>query len=481
MHAIDEERNGATESPSPVQRLLVVEDLDDVRTSMQEMLALALKVPVDGAADGAQGLEMLSERPYSVLITDVRMPKMSGIRLMENIHSRQMPITVILTTGHGNVDLAVQAMRMGAYDFLTKPADPHHLCLLVQRALRERAMQDEVVALRARLLGAQSFQNVLSKNPRMLDIFELISNIATTPSTVLISGETGTGKEQIARAIHQASFVHRSGPLVALNCAAVPETLLESELFGHEKGSFTGAASLRRGRFEHANHGTLFLDEIGDVPASMQVKLLRVLQERRFERVGGSESIDIDVRIIAATNRPLEQMVKQGKFRNDLFYRLNVIRIDLPPLRERPEDITLLAAHFAQKFARLDQPAPEIHPETMEVLLAYDWPGNVRQLENAIERASVTVRDGVIRPKHLPPEICRGPCPRPALSVDIRHPLGDQLGRLTAAFEERYLRKALRRTQGHVGRCAKITGLSRRSLTSKLSRYKIDKQTFKNE
>jgi DNA-binding NtrC family response regulator len=439
-----------------------------------------LNVPVDGASDGVQGLEMLSERPYSILITDLRLPKMNGIRLMENIHSRQMPTTVIMTTGHGNVDLAVQAMRMGAYDFLTKPADPQHLCLLVQRALRERAMQDEVVALRAQLLGAHSFQNVLSKNPHMLDIFELISNIATNSSTVLISGETGTGKEQIARAIHQVSSVQRSGPMVALNCAALPETLLESELFGHEKGSFTGAATQRRGRFEHANGGTLFLDEVGDIPASMQVKLLRVLQERKFERVGGSETIEIDVRIVAATNRPLERMVKEGKFREDLFYRLNVIRIDLPPLRQRPEDIALLAAHFAQKFARLDQPAPQILPETMEVLLAYDWPGNVRQLENAIERASVTVRDGIILPKHLPPEISSGPSARPSLSVDLGQPLGDQLGRLTAAFEERYLRKAMRRTHGHVGRCAKITGLSRRSLTAKLSRYKIDKQTFKN-
>jgi DNA-binding NtrC family response regulator len=481
MCAVDQERNRLTESLSSSQRLLVVEDIDDVRTSMQEMLTLALNVPVDAAADGARGLEMLSERPYSVLITDLRMPKMNGIRLMENIHSRQMPITVILTTGHGSVDLAVQAMRMGAYDFLTKPADPQHLCLLVQRALRERAIQDEVVALRAQLAGAHSFQNVLSKNPRMLDIFELIGNIATNSSTVLISGETGTGKEQIARAIHQASSAHRSGPLVALNCAALPETLLESELFGHEKGSFTGAATQRRGRFEHANGGTLFLDEVGDIPASMQVKLLRVLQERRFERVGGSETIEVDVRIVAATNRPLERMVKAGKFREDLFYRLNVIRVDLPPLRERPEDIPLLAAHFAQKFAQLGQPVPQILPEAMEVLLAYDWPGNVRQLENAIERASVTVRDGIIGSKHLPPDISSGPSARPSLNVHLGQPLFDQLGKLTAAFEESYLRKAMRRTRGHVGRCAKITGLSRRSLTTKLSRYKIDKQTFKND
>ncbi len=364
----------ALDSGQPPQRILVVEDLDDARTSMQEMLKLALKAPVDVAADGAQGLQMLLERPYSVVITDLRMPRLDGMRLIEEVQARHIPVTVIVTTGHGSVNQAVQAMRLGAYDFLTKPADPQHLVLLVQRALRERNLLDEVVALRARLQGAHSFQNVLSKNPRMLEIFELIGHMAATTTTVLIEGETGTGKEQIARAIHRASAAQRPGPLVAVSCAALPETLLESELFGHEKGSFTGATVQRIGRFEQANHGTLFLDEIGDVPASMQVKLLRVLQDRKFERVGGTETIDVDVRVIAATNRSLEGLVKDGKFREDLFYRLNVIRIDLPPLRDRPEDIPLLADHFAQKYARTGLPnvqiAPEAHGDPAVVRLA---------------------------------------------------------------------------------------------------------------
>jgi DNA-binding NtrC family response regulator len=254
---------------------------------------------------------------------------------------------------------------------------------------------------------------------------------------------------------------------------------MESELFGHEKGSFTGAAGQRRGRFEQANHGTLFLDEVGDVPAGMQIKLLRVLQERQFERVGGSETIDIDVRVVAATNRPLEKMVKEGKFREDLFYRLNVIRIDLPPLRERIEDIPLLAVHFTQKYSRPNQPPAQILPETMELLLSYDWPGNVRQLENAIERACVTSRDGTITVKQLPPEISGKVAAKAAFSADLNRPLGEQIAELTASFEESYLRKAMKRSRGHVGRCAQISGLSRRSITDKLSTYKIDKEEFK--
>src|SRR5262249_22910880 len=248
------------------------------------------------------------------------------------------------------------------------------------------------------------FHSILSKNPHMHAVFELISNVAQSNATVLIEGETGTGKEQVARAIHQSS-TNREGPLVAVNCAALPETLLESELFGHEKGAFTSAVGQRRGRFELANGGTLFLDEVGDVPATMQAKLLRVLQERRFERVGGTESIEVDVRVIAATNRSLPRLVRQGTCRDDLFYRLNVVKIDLPPLRDRPEDIPLLATHFAQKYARPGEAPKQLSPGAMEVLLNYSWPGNIRELENAIERACVTSRDNIIQVENLPTEL----------------------------------------------------------------------------
>jgi len=353
--------------------------------------------------------------------------------------------------------------------------------MLIRRALEQRVLRDEVAALRMELNRRHSFQNVLSKSPRMNDIFDLIANISDTNSTVLILGETGTGKEQIARAIHQASLSHRPGRFVAVNCAALPETLMESELFGHEKGSFTGATAQRKGRFEHAHMGTLFLDEIGDLPMPVQVKLLRVLQERRIERLGGGEPIDIDVRVIAATHQPMEKMVAEGRFRDDLYYRLNVIRIELPPLRDRPEDIPLLTDFFCQKYARRDCAAPDVSPEAMQMLLKCEWPGNIRQLENAVERACVTARSGIIQPNHLPQDLNRPAGVKHPFQVDLGRTLIDQLSELVSAYEERYLRKALRKTRGHVGKCATITGLSRRTITDKIAQYKIEKADFKRE
>ncbi len=469
----------AAEAKDAFRRVLVVEDNEDTRTSFRQYLEMVLKVEVDTAEDGKQALEFLLQRPYSVVITDLRMPRLSGMQLIEQIQANRIPVTVIVTTGHGSVADAVKAMRMGAYDFLTKPTAPEHFHVLVERALRERSLQDELAALRAKLQGRHSFQNVVSKSQRMFEIFELIGHVADTATTVLITGETGTGKEQLARAVHQASAQARSGPFVAVNCAALPESLLESELFGHEKGSFTGAATQRVGRFQQAHGGTLFLDEVGDIPASMQIKLLRVLQERKFERVGGNSTIEVDVRVIAATNRPLDKMVKAGQFREDLYYRLDVVKIDLPPLRERTEDIPLLAAHFAHKYARPGQAPAQFAPEAMDRLLAYAWPGNIRQLENAIERASLTAREGVIRPENLPPDLTRPAAAKVGLAVDLSRPLPDQLAELTSRFEERYLRKALKRCRGHIGRCAKLSGLSRRSISNKVSQFNIDTSSYK--
>ncbi|MFO0936559.1 MAG: sigma-54 dependent transcriptional regulator [Gemmataceae bacterium] len=461
------------------RRILIAEDQDDARDTLRELLSLSLGLPVDVVADGAAALARLKEQPYSVLITDLRMPKMHGIKLIEAIAESKIPVTVIVTTGHGGVPDAVKAMRLGAYDFLVKPADPQHLCLLVERALKERELQDEVLLLRKQLGERRAFRNVLSKSPKMIEVFDLIGHVADTGSTVLVLGETGTGKEQVARALHDASAATRPGSFVAINCAALPENLLESELFGHEKGSFTGAVGQRKGRFEQAHQGTLFLDEVGDIPLPMQVKLLRVLQERRFERIGGNEPIEVDVRVVAATHCPLEQLVKEGKFREDLYYRLNVIRIELPALRERTEDIPLLASHFAQKFARPGT-TMQFAPESMEILLKSPWPGNVRQLENAIERACVTAREGLIKPEHLPKDIGRrqGGKNHP-FRVDLARPMPEQLAAITAYFEEKYLRKAMRKTRGHIGKCAKITGLSRRSITDKVAHYGIDKSDFK--
>jgi two-component system, NtrC family, response regulator AtoC len=282
----------------------------------------------------------------------------------------------------------------------------------------------------------------------------------------------------VARAVHEASR-ERHGPMIAVACAAIPEQLLESELFGHEKGAFTSAVSQRKGRFELAEGGTLLLDEIGDMPALLQAKLLRVLQERRFERVGSIESIAVDVRVVAATNRCLSKMVRQGTFREDLYYRLNVVKIELPPLRERTEDIPLLATHFAQKFARPGMAARLIAPDAMERLLAYSWPGNVRELESAIERGSITTKDEFIRTANLPADILNGPSRKSPLAIDLNRTLGDQLDEITARFEERYLRKAMRKTRGNIGRTAHISGMSRRSITQKIGLYKIDRLEFK--
>jgi DNA-binding NtrC family response regulator len=459
------------------RRLLIVEDHEPARRQLQQLLQADPYLQVDVCGDGDQALRMLTESSYSLLITDLRMPRLDGLQLIQEVQRRGLPVTVVVTTGHGSIGEAVQATRAGAYDFLTKPIDMDHLRLVLHRALKDRALQDEVARLREQLQTRYAFHNVISKNPRMHGVFELISNIAHTNTTVLIEGETGTGKEQIARAIHQAS-VNRQGPMVAVNCAALPENLLESELFGHEKGAFTSAVSSRKGRFEVADGGTIFLDEVGDVPASMQAKLLRVLQERRFERVGGMQSIEVDVRVIAATNRPLLRLVKQGKFREDLFYRLNVVWVGLPPLRERPEDIPLLAQHFAEKYAH-GKPPKTIAPEAMEILLAYRWPGNIRELENAIERACVTSRDTVIRPENLPPELSTPTTPKLPFSVDLDRPLPDLLREVTGKVEQQYIRKALKKARGNVGRCAKICGLSRRSISAKIAEYKLEKADFK--
>jgi len=320
---------------------------------------------------------------------------------------------------------------------------------------------------------------LVSRSPKMRTVFDLVGRVAETNTTVLIEGETGTGKEQLARAIHQASASHRTGELVAVNCAALPEPLLESELFGHEKGSYTGAVGQRKGRFELANGGTIFLDEVGDIPPAMQVKLLRVLQDHTIERVGGVEPIPVDVRVIAATNKNLDRLVRKRRFREDLYYRLNVIRIEMPPLRDRPEDIQPLAEHFAARYARPGEPSKPITAEAIEALCRHDWPGNVRELENAIERASVTARGPRITPADLPPEILRAPARPASISVDLTRPLSEVLRATLCDVEKQYIERALKKANGHVGRCARICGLSRRSISTKLAAYQIDKDRFK--
>ena len=479
---------GAHAAPAPLngqaslgkRRVLIVDDSEVASKQIQLFLEADPTIAVDTASNGSDALKALDERPYGVVVTDLRMPRVDGLQLLEEVQKRRLHADVIITTGFATVDHAVQAMRLGAADFLTKPINLEHLKIVVERALRERALEDEVNALRGKLDEQVQFHRILSKSARMRDVFELISHVAETVSTVLICGETGTGKELVARAVHDAS-PRRNLPFVAVNCAALPESLLESELFGHEKGAFTSAIGQRKGRFELAHGGTIFLDEVGEIPLSMQAKLLRVVQERRFERVGGSQTIETDVRVVAATNRDLLKLAKEGKFREDLYYRLNVVKIDLPPLCERAEDVPLLAQHFVEKFSRPAAPPKTISPEAMEVLIGFRWPGNIRELENAIERACVTSRDEMIRPENLPPELLKPSRPRYQLPVDVSRPLTPQLAELTAAFEERYLRRALKRTRAHIGRTARLTGLSRRTIAEKLALYQIDKNEFKRD
>jgi DNA-binding NtrC family response regulator len=470
----------AAEQP---RRVLIAEDNDQARQNMRALLQAEDGLQVDTAGDGREALKILTDdkHSYSIFLTDLKMPGLDGMQLIKEIRKLSLPVTVIVMTGHGSIPDAVQAVRLGAYDFLPKPIDVDYLRLVLQRALRERSLQDEVLALREQMQDRYSFRNIISKSPRMHAIFELISNVAHTTTTVLIEGETGTGKEMVAQAIHSTSASGRDGSFVPVNCAALPETLLESELFGHEKGSFTGAITQRQGRFELANGGTLFLDEVGEIPPSIQAKLLRVLQERRFERVGGTKSIDVDLRLIAATNKPLARMVKKGKFREDLYYRVNVVRIELPPLRQRPEDIPLLAAHFAGKYARPGEAPRTFSPSAMEVLLNYDWPGNIRELANVVERACVVTRTDSIEPQHLSPELSQPRKPRAPFRVDLSRPLPDLLRETNVALEKQYIEKALEKTGGNVSRCAEICGLSRRSLTAKIAEYGIERKGYRRE
>ena len=459
------------------KKLLIVDD-DAQSSSLLRRLLESDELSVDVAEGGQEALTLLAGGDYSVMVTDLKMPGMGGMDLLREIADRRMTVTVIVTTGFGSIDRVVEAMRLGAGDFLTKPIDPTYLKLVMDRVLKKRELQDEVLSLRQKLKENFSFHSIISKNKRMHELFELIRHIAGTKSTVLIEGETGTGKELIAKAIHYAG--EGRGSLVAVNCAALPESLLESELFGHERGAFTSADSRRKGRFELADKGTIFLDEIGDISQAMQAKLLRVLQEKKFERVGGHESIEVDLRVVAATNKTLEREVAQGKFREDLFYRLNVIRLELPPLRDRPEDIPLLIEHFLHKYARPGEPPKRVSPEAMARMLNYRWPGNIRQLENAIERAAVITVGETIALENLPGQVAGGNAEdKPKFEIDLKHPLPHYLQQATEQIEREYIAKALQKNQGNVGKTAEMCGLSRRSISGKISQYEIDKTAFK--
>ena len=459
------------------RRILVVDDSELVCQQLSQLLALPDR-QIKVAHDGTTALEWLVERHFSLVLTDLQLPGISGLDLIREIRQRDLPVTVIVMTGHASVDSAVAAMKLGAYDYLHKPIDSVRLEVLVGQALEDRKLVDEVGALRQDLQERYAFHNLLGKSPRMREVFNRVARVAPSSCTVLVTGETGTGKELVAQAIHYTDPT-RKGPLVAVNAAALPEPLLESEFFGHERGAFTGADRQKKGRFEHAKGGTLLLDEIGELPVGMQAKLLRVLQDGTFERVGGSEVIRADCRIIASTNLNLADAVAAGRFREDLYYRLNVVTIELPPLRERLDDIPLLVNHFQERLRERRLPEKAFSRETLSRLSRYEWPGNVRELEHVIEQVVVTTPGPVIEPENLPPQIISTREEPFNLDFDLQRPLHAITEELTERVERAYLIRVLERFRGRIDRCATHCGLSRRSISEKLRRYRIDKAEFK--
>jgi DNA-binding NtrC family response regulator len=464
-----------------MSRILAVDDMEFNRHHLRKVLE-SDGFEVDTAADGRSAWNQLRAQRYDLVITDLRMPELSGLDLLEKVRTEKLPVGVIVLTAFGDPAEALQAMKAGADDFVTKPYDPDHLRFLIKRILDRRQLIDELEQLRKQMQGHYHFHTMVSKSPKMRKLFDLIEQVGPVGSTVLIQGETGTGKELVAHAIHAAD-TRRAGPFVALNCAVLNDSLLESELFGHEKGSFTGAERRKAGRFELADGGTLLLDEVGDIPPGLQAKLLRVLQSGTFERVGGTESIRVDVRIVAATHRVLEEEVKKSRFRADLFYRLNVIRIDLPPLRDRSEDIPLLAVHFLGKHrTQKSTPVTEIASDAMQALLRHQWPGNIRELENAI-KAGIALADGsVLRRDDLPESVA----PRTSYAarshslLDVERALPDLTCDLIGQVEREYFVRLLSQYNGNVARCARHSGLSRRSVTQKLQKYGLARAEFKS-
>jgi DNA-binding NtrC family response regulator len=450
------------------QGTIVVAD-DELR--QREALARMLRESghrVIVAARGAEAVEAVRQNPVDLVITDLRMPDLDGQHVLQQVRTLQPEVAVIIVTAYGTVAGAVEAMRAGAVDFLTKPIDLDHLELVVARVLERRDLLRENERLRRRLEASTDGFRLIGRSAALAETLARAARAAPTDATVLIHGESGTGKELLARSIHTLS-PRAEAPWVAINCAALPETLLESELFGHERGAFTGAVSRRRGRVELAEGGTLFLDEIGDLPAAVQVKLLRFLQEREFCRLGGEETLRADVRVISATHRDLEASMREGSFREDLYYRLNVVRLDLPPLRERREDIPELVEHFVARYAkRHDRPVPAISREAMDALLKYGYPGNVRELENVIEQAIVLSSEGALTVDDLPVGVrSRGVGDEPWTTRPVE---GDLPG-LLDEIERRIVLETLTRHHGNQAAAARALGVTEGGLRYKLKKW----------
>jgi two-component system response regulator PilR (NtrC family) len=454
-------------------RILVVDDEESIREFLEIMLRKE-GYEVTCAEDGQKALDILKKKNFDMVISDLQMPNLTGIELLKNVKDHYPDMMFMMITAFGTTETAVEAMKLGAYDYLSKPFKIDEVRLNIANALRSRNLEVENRSLKKELKHEYSFQNLVGNSETMHRIYEMVRRVSQTPTNVLITGESGTGKEMVAKAVHYNGPL-KDKPFVTVNCGAIPESLMESEMFGHKKGSFTGAIVDKAGLFEVADGGTLFLDEVGELPLTIQVKLLRAIQERVIRRVGGTEDTKIEVRIIAATNRDLEDMVKQGTFRQDLFYRLNVINIKTPSLRERTEDIPLLANHFLKKYNdRLGKNIGGISAEAMDLLKRYDYPGNVRELENIIERTVALEGGATILPESLPPFVNTPSGRKMASSNEIQVTTdGVDLDKIMGQIEKELLIKAIHTAGGVKKKAAKLLNITFRSMRYRVEKYNL--------
>ncbi|MDI6711361.1 MAG: sigma-54 dependent transcriptional regulator [Thermoanaerobacterales bacterium] len=452
-------------------RILVVDDEESVCQMLSDILADE-GYRAETAGDGREALEKLKREPFDVALVDIRMPEVDGMQLLEHVQAAGLTLPVIMMTAYGTTETAIQAMKLGAFDYVLKPFNLEELLITLRKAVEMERMAREVAALRRELAGDGAPAPVMvGRTPVMQELYKQIGRLAASNATVLILGESGTGKELVAGAIHQNS-ARRNGPFVKINCAALPENLLESELFGHERGAFTGAVNRKSGKFEIAHGGTILLDEVSEISPVVQAKLLRVLQEREFERVGGTKSIRVDVRLLAATNKDLEELVREGLFREDLYFRLNVVSIRVPPLRERKEDIPLLVDHYLKTLERSSgKTITGFSPEAMSLLTGYDWPGNVRELKNVCERVMVMATGPVIMPEDLPYNLR----PEGRETTAGGRWNNKTLKEIVADVERTVILRALREHNGNRSRAAEALGINRRSLYAKLKEYGLDR------
>jgi len=441
-------------------KILIVDDELILRESLAGWL-LRDGHTVDTASSGEEALEKLKEARFDIMLVDIKMEGISGLDVLQHVKENDPDVAIVMITAYGSIPTAIEAMKNGAYDYMLKPFDPNELGVLIDKIIKHQDQEREMLFLREEHKERTRFESMIGQSKPMQEVFDLICDVAPMESTVLITGETGTGKGLAAKAIHTNS-PRCNGPFVMVNCGAIPEHLMESELFGHQKGAFTDAKETKKGRLELAHDGTLFLDEVGEINMRMQIDLLRVLEDRVFYRVGGTQPIEVDFRVIAATNRNLEEAIKDGSFREDLFYRLNVISIKMPPLNKRKEDIPLLAEHFLHRFIQeTNKDIDKIDREAMDELMLYDWPGNVRELENAIERAVVVAKERKILPEYLP--------------IFCHEPLHAPRNNSLQEIEKAHIRLILTDNDWNIARCAKILDIDRSTLYSKIKRYNLQK------